>query len=174
MSDSIRFRLWVGPFLAALVPLGWLVWLLVRYHVDVPCDFQLSQAFLLEKSYSGQLSLADIWQQQAMHRGFFPRLATLWIARMTRWDLSWEAAANVAMAGGVLWALLRCLVRVIRVTGDARMRWHARMEPAREALRAGTQDEELLSRLNPNHSPVLKKAIPILKRHHLSVFREPA
>ncbi len=111
------------PGLLTLAPLGWLVWLLVRYHVNVPYDFQLAQAFLLERSYSGQLSLVDIWQQQAMHRGFFPRLATLWIACMTRWDLSWEAAANVAMAGGILWALLRCLVRVIRVTEDVRMRW---------------------------------------------------
>lgn len=123
MSLSAEFRLWRFPFLASLVPLGWLLFWLIRYHVDVPYAFQWSLISLIEKSHSGSLAIANFWQQQALHRGVFPLLGTLALARLTGWNLCYEAAANVLIAGGILWALTRCLVWSIRQMGDVRMRW---------------------------------------------------
>jgi hypothetical protein len=92
---------------AALAPFLVLVALLARYAVDVPFGIDWFLTGLVDKAFSGTLSLADLWIQHSDHRILFPNIALVALARLTRWDTRWEVGLNVLAALGTLAVVLR-------------------------------------------------------------------
>jgi len=91
----------------ALPPFLLLVLLLLRYARDVPFAIDWFLIGLVDKAFSGTLTLADLWVQHAEHRIFFPNAALVLLARLTHWDTRWEAALNAAAALATLGVALR-------------------------------------------------------------------
>ena len=96
-------------------PFLFIVILLVRYAVNVPYQDQWDMIPLLDKAYSGGLSLSELWAPHNEHRIFFPQLIMLGLARLTHWNIGYELALNLVLA----LALLMVFVWQIRATTGA-------------------------------------------------------
>jgi hypothetical protein len=90
-----------GDKILALVPLAFLIGVVARYAVAVPYLDQWELVPLLEKTYHGDLTLRDLWLQHNEHRLVFPRIIMLLLARLTRWNIRYELALNLALALGI-------------------------------------------------------------------------
>jgi hypothetical protein len=102
----------VAPFLVVVV-------LLLRYAVDVPYLDQWDQVPLVDKAYTGRLSLADLWAPHNEHRIFFPQLIMLGLARLTHWNINYELGVNLMLALGLLVILawqIRATATALRLT----------------------------------------------------------
>jgi hypothetical protein len=99
---SRQFSCWV----LALIPFVYLVFVVVKYSVDVPFWDQWELVPLLEKSYQGTLSFHDLWAQHALHRLFFPKLIMIVLARFSRWKIFYELALNIVLATGIFLAII--------------------------------------------------------------------
>ncbi len=106
-----RISLFVAAALVGAAPAAVLVFLAQRYAIEAPFADEWELIPLLEKSYAGRLTWADLLSQHNEQRPFFPRLLMLGIARLTGWNLRCEQMLNVALAGAALaalgWALRR-------------------------------------------------------------------
>jgi hypothetical protein len=125
VGTSPAIDLWrrYSYILLTVVPLAYLLWVLVKYGVDVPVWDQWDLVPLLDKMYSGKLTLADVWAQHNEHRPMFPLLVMLGLARLTRWNILYELAVNIVLAVGVF-AVLTCQIRqTARNLGMAGLRW---------------------------------------------------
>jgi hypothetical protein len=80
--------------LAVMVPPVFLALFIAWNHVDIPFWDQWDQIPLLEKSYNGSLTWADLWAQCNEHRLFSFYLAWLPVARLTSWSHHWELMMN--------------------------------------------------------------------------------
>ena len=87
-----------SQLLLALVPLCYLVWLVIRLHVDLPFGDEWELVPLLDKLHVGTLSFQDVWQLRNEHRPLFPTLVTLGLAQMTQWNTGVELALNLVLA----------------------------------------------------------------------------
>jgi hypothetical protein len=81
----------------ALLPLFFLLAMFLCFGVDVPYLDQWELIPLLQKSYEGNLHLADFWAQHNEHRLIFPRLIMLALARWTHWDIRMELMVNFVL-----------------------------------------------------------------------------
>jgi len=78
---------------------------------------------LLDKTYHGELTLHDLWEQHNEHRILFPRIIMLLLARLTRWNIHYELAVNILLALGIF----AVFVHQVKITGRklavARLPW---------------------------------------------------
>jgi hypothetical protein len=87
-----------------------------RYGLTFPYWDQWEFPTMLSRLETGQLRFGDFYSQHNEHRGVFPRLIFLGLARLSRWDVRWELYANVALAAltlVILWRLLALTTRGI-------------------------------------------------------------
>jgi hypothetical protein len=96
--------------LLALLPPIFLIGLVVRYAVQVPFLDQWELVPLLDRSFSGDLTIHDLWAQHNEHRIFFPRLIMLGLARLTGWNIGYELAVNIVLAAAIF-AVLTVQIR---------------------------------------------------------------
>jgi len=111
------------PGVLALVPFSSVAALIARYKVDIPYWDEWNFVPVLQRSYEGNLSLTDLWAQHNEHRILFPRLIMLLLARATGWNISYELAANVLLAAGILAALVWQINSSRKLTGDRGPNW---------------------------------------------------
>jgi len=90
----------------ALAPFVFLVVPVIRYGVDLPYSDQWAFVWFLRRAYEGTLSLHDLWLPHNEHRMLFPRIVFLALARLSGWNISYELAANIVLATGILAVLL--------------------------------------------------------------------
>ena len=107
--------------LAALPPLA-LVLFVAQYGVSVPYGDEWDLIPLLEKSYTGQLTLRDLWAPHNEHRIFFPHLLMLGLARLTHWNIGYELASNLVIAASIFALLSNQLCITARETGCSTLR----------------------------------------------------
>ncbi len=90
-----------NSWLLALVPFGFLIYVVARYGVPVPFQDEWDLVPLLEKMWGGSLTLSDMWALHNEHRILFPQMIMLGLAWLTNWDLRYEMATSVLLAGGI-------------------------------------------------------------------------
>lgn len=110
---SARPRVWLLSF----IPPAILAALTARFGCDVPFIDECRFAPMVVKAFQGSLPLREIWAQQNEHRAFFSGLTMLILARLSRWDVRWELAANIALAGGIFALCAVLLNRTARKNG---------------------------------------------------------
>jgi len=76
--------------------------MIFRFHVDTPIWDSWRMIPLFAKSYSGELTFHDFWQQHNEHRLIFSRLIILVLGRLTSWNTLYEAMLNVLITLGIL------------------------------------------------------------------------
>lgn len=119
-----RVRGWV-PWMAAVLPPAFLLFMLVSYGVDVPYWDQWDFVPLLEKAYGGDLAISDLWAPHNEHRLLFPKAILLILAYATHWDISYELVANVLLACGVFGLFLMIALWMARESGTHFTAWFA-------------------------------------------------
>ena len=102
-----------GAKILTLAPLVFVIWIVVRYAVDVPFWDQWELVPLLEKSYHSEVTLHDLWAQHNEHRQLFPWMIMLLLARLTHWNIRYELATNIILALG----FFAVLARQVKITG---------------------------------------------------------
>lgn len=112
-----------GPLVLTLVPLAWLIWVVGKYSVEVPCQDQWELVPLLEKMFQGGLTFHDLWAQHNEHRILFPQIIMLGLARLTGWNIRCEMAVNVLLAAGIFAVLVRQVNKTARKLGMAGLPW---------------------------------------------------
>ncbi len=105
-----RLAVVVVPLLAALVPPYLVARSVARYGVDVPVWDQWQFAMLVADAAEGRIDAGAIWAQHNEHRLVVPRIAMLALATASGWNVRWELAANLVVAGLTL-LLLAVLLR---------------------------------------------------------------
>lgn len=93
-------RLWFAAL--TFLPVVAVVVLLLRCGVNVPYLDQWDIVPQVEKAYSGNLTLADLWAPHNEHRIFFPQLIILGLARLTHWNIGYEMGVSLLLALGLL------------------------------------------------------------------------
>jgi hypothetical protein len=113
----------IGLFLLSLAPLVYLIYAVVRYHVDIPFWDQWNFVPLLGKSYEAGITLEDLWGLHNEHRLLFPRLIMLGLAHLSRYNIAYELAVNILLAVGILCLLLFQLRRSLKSMGCTSFPW---------------------------------------------------
>ena len=106
-----------------LIPFLFLIVMVAKYRVDVPVWDQWALVPVLEKSLDGTLTLNDLWTQHNEHRLVFPRLAMVSLARLSRWDISYELALSILLAAGLFCALAYCIKKTFSSVLESRLAW---------------------------------------------------
>jgi len=93
----------------AIWPFGVLTWLVLSNTVDVPyLDQWESFVPVIERYYSSQLTLHDLWSQgNGEARVFFPRLVMIALAGLTNWNIIAETCVNLIL-------MLLCLLFLLK------------------------------------------------------------
>jgi hypothetical protein len=94
----------------SLLPLAYLVYVCVRYSVDVPFWDEWAMVPRFAHLASGTFTFRDLWQQHNEHRPLVPVATILLLAQLSGWNLRWEIAVSVLLGAGILgvfWAYLR-------------------------------------------------------------------
>ncbi len=97
-----------------LSPAALVLSFVARHGIAVPFWDQWELVDLLARHHAGELTLADLLAQHNEHRPFFPRLAWLGLAALSRWDVRYELWGNAVLAGLTLVVLWRLLVTTVR------------------------------------------------------------
>lgn len=95
---------------AALVPPVLVARDVARWSVDVPVWDQWQFADLYADVAEGRFDASALWAQHNEHRLVVPRIAMLALATASGWNVRWEIAANLVVAGLTL-VLLGVLLR---------------------------------------------------------------
>lgn len=80
------------------LPILLLIYMILKYGVNVPFGDQWDFIPLIEKSYIGTLTFGDFWAQHNEHRLIFPRLIMLALSRLSRWNIFHELWVNIILA----------------------------------------------------------------------------
>jgi hypothetical protein len=107
---SRTFVLWAA---VAVVPWVLLVSLVIRYGMDVPLLDHWSYIPLIERSYTGTLTLRDLWTQYYEHRLVFPRIVMLSLAHLTAWNTKYELATSLLLATAFFFVVAGIFRRVL-------------------------------------------------------------
>ena len=83
--------------LFAILPIIYLIYILVKFSVDLPTWVEWYSVPLFEKMFSGSLTFYDLWSQHNEHRLVFPYLLTLALGQLTGWNLKYEIAFNLIL-----------------------------------------------------------------------------
>lgn len=95
-------------FLPLLLPFILLTFLVV-YVVNIPIGHEWEMVNLIDKKFSGDLSLQDLWTQHDAHRPFLMRIEIIFLAGLTGWNVRAEAFANFVVACITFIILLRLI-----------------------------------------------------------------
>ncbi len=87
--------------LIATIPLIYLIFFVAEFMITTPFWDQWNFVPDLEKYFSGNLSLKDIWAQHNEHRLLFPKAIMLLLADLTSWNVVYEKALNFVIAIGI-------------------------------------------------------------------------
>jgi hypothetical protein len=87
--------------LFAALPLLYLIRMCVVHYVDVPLWDAWELVPRLDHLYSGGFTFNDLWRQHNEHRPLIPIAVMLTLARLTRWNTSWEIVVNVIVGVGI-------------------------------------------------------------------------
>ncbi len=113
----------VAYWAALMAPAAAVLFLILRYGVNVPFSDQWDFVHHVVGSANGQLSLAALFNQHNEHRMVFPMLAMLALARLTQWNTVVEMAASVGIAALTLMMLERLVRPVLAGAGWALRIW---------------------------------------------------
>jgi hypothetical protein len=97
------------PYVIALLPLAYLIWMCARFYVDVPFWDAWELVPRLDRLDAGTMTFRDFWGQHNEHRPLFPIALMLLMARASGWNVSLEIAANVMMGIGIFFVWVRYL-----------------------------------------------------------------
>lgn len=78
------------PWLLSAIPAIILLYMIFRFHVNVPYFDEWAIAELLDKWYRGVLVLGDFWKKHNEHRVFFSKIVIFALARLSSWNLLYE------------------------------------------------------------------------------------
>ncbi len=95
-----KFRVLLTKFfwpVLALLPFALVLLMVYRYRVDVLFWDEWDFVPTVAKFYQGTLSFSDFWVQHNEHRPLFPELFLLVLVHMSRWNISYELAFNIAL-----------------------------------------------------------------------------
>ena len=96
-------RKWLAlAFVAATVPLLFLIYLLHRYAVDVPAWDDWEMAPIIARAHTGQPFLQDLLRQQQEARTVIPKLLVLLLAAFGHWHLTYEMALSVIFSSATV------------------------------------------------------------------------
>ncbi|MEY2559438.1 MAG: hypothetical protein QOE34_2863 [Verrucomicrobiota bacterium] len=100
---GVPSRRWLAiAFIAAAVPLLFLIYLLHRYAVDVPAWDDWDMVPIIEKAHTGQFFLPDIFQQQQEARTVIPKLIIVLFSALGHWHLTYEMALSVIFSAATV------------------------------------------------------------------------
>jgi hypothetical protein len=102
--------LWL--ILAAL-PWALLLFLVVRYGLDLPIVDEWTYLPIIERSFTGTLDLGQLWAQYAEHRPIFPLLVMLFFVHATGWNIHYELVVTVLVATIFFFVLTRMFRRAL-------------------------------------------------------------
>lgn len=105
----------IALVLLSLLPAGYLIHLVLKYHVDVPILDQWELIPVLDKTYKGSLTIKDIWQPHNEHIIFFPKLIMIKLARSTRWSILYELLTNILLGIGIFVTICYQLIKTDRI-----------------------------------------------------------
>lgn len=88
------------------VPILYLVYIVIRYSVDIPIYDEWFVVPLFEKMYTHTLTSKDLYAQFHEHRIIFPKIITLALGVLTGWNLKYEVVLNVFLGVGIFSAIL--------------------------------------------------------------------
>jgi hypothetical protein len=91
-----RKTMWILVWVVALVPMIRLTWLVRHYGVEVPTLDDWAMAPLIVKAHTGQLTFADIFEQQQEARTVLPKLIFVLSAARGHWDVRDQMMLSVA------------------------------------------------------------------------------
>lgn len=97
---------------ASLGLFGVMVLFTARYALTLPYWDQWKFIPTLGRFFEGELRFQDLWAQHNAHRIVFPRLVMLGLAWLTRWNIGFEIAVNVVLAGVIFGVLVAYARRV--------------------------------------------------------------
>ena len=96
-------RKWLAlAFVAATVPLLFLIYLLHRYAVDVPAWDDWEMAPIIARAHTGQPFLQDLLRQQQEARTVIPKLLVVLLATLGHWHLTYEMALSVIFSSAAV------------------------------------------------------------------------
>lgn len=121
MNRLVRLAEW----LAWLVPAAAVLYLVLRYGVNVPYWDQWDLIPSFVALADGSLRWSDLLAQHNEHRIFFPRLVMLALGVLTRWNVVAEMLLGVALAVANLLVLAALARPVLRLAGTAARLWAA-------------------------------------------------
>ena len=78
-----------------VIPLVFIIYLVYKYHVDVPYADQWYLVPLINKFFEGTLTFSDLWAQFGDHRMFFPKIIWLMLIEVSSWNTFYETSLNV-------------------------------------------------------------------------------
>jgi hypothetical protein len=123
MLNAFAFVKRIGVWVLISIPFFFLVLMVAEYKVDVPEWDQWALVPVLEKSYDGTLTLKDLWFQHNEHRLIFPKLMMVFLAHLSRWNVSYELALSIFLAVGIFLALAFCLKNTFNSLLGSNLRW---------------------------------------------------
>jgi hypothetical protein len=115
MARLARIASWAAIAASAVPPLV-VAWLVAVHARNVPWKDQWGLVPFMAGISRGELDTAMLWSQVNEHRIPLTLVAQGALAWATRWDVRWEAWANVAAAGLTLLALAGLVRRTTRPT----------------------------------------------------------
>src|SRR6266850_3311116 len=96
-------RKWLAiAFVAAAVPLLFLIYLLHRYAVDVPAWDDWEMVPIIARAHTGQPFLQNLFQQQQESRTVIPKLLVVLLAAFGHWHLTYEMALSVIVSSATV------------------------------------------------------------------------
>lgn len=78
-----------------------------HYALNVPVNDQWSDVLLVEKAFSGHLSLGDLWAQHNENRILVPNLIVLLLAYTTHLDIVTEEYVSAVLLAGSVFLIIR-------------------------------------------------------------------
>ncbi len=113
----------VLPWILASLPFVAVVCFVIRYGITIPYWDQWALVPVLGRMYDGSLSFNDLWMQHNAHRILFPKIIMLALAKLTRWNIAFEIAVNVALVTATFAVIAYQLKRTANDFGDKLILW---------------------------------------------------
>jgi len=122
-TSSLRLGIRSVPYILALVPFLYLIYMVWKCYVDMPFFDEWTLVLAVDKSYQGTLTVSDLFRQHMEHRPLFPTLILLPVIRATGWNISYEIALSIALALGMCIALVRQAKYTLNSVGECHVGW---------------------------------------------------
>ena len=98
-------------FIAYLLPMLAVIWLIARYGVNVPLGDEWTLVPSFESFATGNIGLRDFQYLNNEHRLILPRFILAALAWMSGWNVKWDMYASLAVAAFTFLMYYRIAVR---------------------------------------------------------------